>query len=69
MTVLVSQAGSTLCNPMDYNPSISSVYRISQADMLEWVAISSSRRSSPPRDQVDSLLLNHLGSPRGRIVK
>ena len=36
--------------------------------MLEWVAISSTRGSSPPRDQVDSLLLNHLGSPRGRMV-
>ena len=66
--VLVCQSGSTLCGPVDCNPSISSVHRISQARMLEWVAIFSSRGSSPPGDQVDSLLLNHLGSPRGRMV-
>ena len=36
----------TLCNPMDCSPPGSSVYRISQARILEWVAISSSRESS-----------------------
>ena len=30
----------TLCNPMNYSPSGSSVYGISQARILEWVAIS-----------------------------
>ena len=39
-----------LCNPMDCSPPVSSVYEISQARILEWVAISSSRRSSRPRD-------------------
>ena len=36
---------------MNYNPPGSSVHRISQARMLEWVAISFSRRSSLFRDQ------------------
>ena len=39
------------CNPMDCNLPGSSVHGISQASILEWVAISSSRGSSPPRDQ------------------
>ena len=40
----------TLCNPMDCSLPDSSVRGISQARILEWVAISSSRGSSPPRD-------------------
>ena len=40
----------TLCNPMDCHPPGSSVHGISQARILEWVAISSSRGSSQPRD-------------------
>ena len=35
---------------MDYSPLGSSVHGISQARILEWVAISFSRRSSWPRD-------------------
>ena len=38
------------CDPMDYNPSGSSVPRVSQARILEWVAISFSRGSSQPKD-------------------
>ena len=38
------------CDPMDYNPSGSSVHGISQAGILGWVAISSSRGSSWRRD-------------------
>ena len=38
-----------LCDPMDCSPQVSSVHGISQARILEWVAISS-RRSSLPRD-------------------
>ena len=41
---------STLCDPMDYSPPGSSVYRILQARILEWVPISSFRGSSWPRD-------------------
>ena len=36
----------TLCNPLGCNPPGSSVHGISQARILEWVAISSSRGSS-----------------------
>ena len=47
----VAQSYLPLCNPMDYSPRASSVHGISQARVLEWVAISSSRGSSRPRDQ------------------
>ena len=40
---LLAQSCPTLFEPMDYSPSGSSVHRISQARILEWVAISSSR--------------------------
>ena len=40
-----------LCNPMDCSPPGASVHGILQARILEWVAISFSRRSSPPRDR------------------
>ena len=41
---------STLCDPMDCSPPGSSVHGISQARILQWIAISF-RRSSLPRDQ------------------
>ena len=47
----VIQSCLTLCNPMDCSPSGSSVHGILQARILEWVAISSSRGSSQPRDR------------------
>ena len=40
----------TLCNPMDYSPQVSSVPGISQARILEWVAIPFSWGSSQCRD-------------------
>ena len=40
-----------LCDPMDCSVPGSSVHGILQARILEWVAISSSRGSSRPRDQ------------------
>ena len=48
--VLVDQLCPTLCDPMDDSPPGSSVYGISQARILEWVAIPFSRGSSLPRD-------------------
>ena len=48
--VLVTQLCPTLCNPVDCSPPGSSVHGISQARVLEWVAISFSRGSSQPRD-------------------
>ena len=47
----VIQSYPTLCDPMDCSPPGSSVHGILQARILEWVAISFSRRSSQPRDQ------------------
>ena len=40
-----------LCHPLHYNLPSSSVHGIFQARILEWVAISLSRGSSPPRDR------------------
>ena len=48
--VLVAQSYLTLCNPMECSPPGSSVHRISQARILEWVVISFSRGSSWLRD-------------------
>ena len=39
--VKVAQSCPTLCDPMDCSPAGSSVHGISQARLLEWVAISS----------------------------
>ena len=47
---LVAMLCLTLCNPMDCTPPASSVHGIFQARILEWVAISFSRVSSPLRD-------------------
>ena len=49
--VLVAQSWPTLCDPRDYSLPGSSVLGILQARILEWVAISFSRRSFRPRDQ------------------
>ena len=44
---LVAKSSPTLfCDPMDCGPPSSSVHGISQARILEWVAISSSKESS-----------------------
>ena len=42
----------TLCYPIEHSPPGSSVYGILQARILEWVAISYSRRSSQPTDWI-----------------
>ena len=44
----------TLCDPMDCGAPGSSAHRILQARVLEWVAMSSSRGSSRPRDRTRS---------------
>ena len=49
--VSVAQSCPTLCSPKDCGPPGFSVHGILQARILEQVAISSSRRSSQPRDQ------------------
>ena len=63
-----------LCDPTNCSPPGSSVHGIFQARKLEWVAISSSRWSSRPRDQTHISCiscngrwilyqLRHLGNP------
>ena len=47
MVVLCVQSCLTLYDPMDYSLPGSSVHAISQARILEWVAISSSMAFSP----------------------
>ena len=49
VNVLVTQSGPTFCNPTDYSPPGFCVHGILQERILEWVAISFSRGSSPPR--------------------
>ena len=51
MKVLVAQLCPTLCDPTDCGSPGSSDHGILQARILEWVAISSSRGYSWPRDQ------------------
>ena len=48
------QSCLTLCDPME-SPLGSSVHGILQAKILEWVAISSCRGSSHPRDRTQFL--------------
>ena len=50
LKVLVAQPCPTLCNPMDDSLPGSSVHRILQARIQEWVAIPFSRGSSQPTD-------------------
>ena len=49
--VLCCDHSCWLCGPMDFSSPGSSVHGILQARILEWVAISNSRGSSPPRDR------------------
>ena len=48
------QSCLTLCDRMNCSPPGSSVHGISQARILEWVAMPSSRGSSRPSDQTES---------------
>ena len=66
------QLCSTLCDPMDCRPPGSSVRKILQARILEWVAMPSSWGSSPPWDWISYVSCtgrwvlyhqHHLGSP------
>ena len=45
------QSCPTLCNRMDRSTPVSSVRGILKAEVLEWVAMPSSRVSSPATDQ------------------
>ena len=73
---MCSQLRLTLCDAMDCSLPGSSVHGTSQARILEWVVISSSRGSSPPSDQTHvsctgRLILYHCatwGAPREPII-
>ena len=54
--VLVTQSCLTLCNPIAYSLPDSSVHGISQARILEWIAIPFFRGSSRSRDQTQTLV-------------
>ena len=67
----VAQSCPAVCDCMDSSPPCFSVHGMLQAKVLEWVAISSSRRSSRLGSnsrllhwQADSLPPSHRGSPR-----
>ena len=77
-TCVCIQSCPTLYNPMDGNPPGSSLHKTSQARVVEWVAISSPRVSSWPRDSthvsrvscISRQLLYHQGhlrSPSSRL--
>ena len=68
--VAVAQLCPILCHPMNCSPLGSSVHRIFQARMLEWVVITFFRGSSDPEIeprspglQSDCLLCKPLGKP------
>ena len=70
VNMLVTQSCLTLCDPMDYSLPGSSVHRILQARILEWVAIPFSRGSSWPRGrtQVSHIAGGFLSEPPGNSV-
>ena len=55
------QSCPTLCDPMDGSLPGSSVHEISQARILEWVTIYSSRGSSIPRDRTHISYVSCIG--------
>ena len=59
--MLICLSCLTLCIPLDCSPLGSSVRGISQARILEWVAISSSRGSSWPRDWIHISYVSCIG--------
>ena len=74
--VLLARSCSTICDPVDYSRPGSSVHRIFQTRILEWVAISFSRRSSQTQGSNLGLLhckqilyhLSHQRSLRQSII-
>ena len=56
MKVLVAQSCPTLCGPLDYSLPGSSVHEISEARILEWVAIFFPRNLFHPGTEPKSLM-------------
>ena len=63
------QSCLTLCDPMDCSTPGSSVLRIIQARILEWVAMPSFRGSSRPRDWTHIFCISCLGFPDSSVGK
>ena len=61
MYAVHAQSSLLLCDPVECIPPGSSVHGIFQARILEWIAISFSKRSSRPRD--------HTRISGGSVVK
>ena len=59
--LICAQLCPTLFDPMDCSQPGSSLHGISQARILEWVAISSSRGSSRSRDQTSISYISCIG--------
>ena len=59
--VMCTRLCPTLSDPTNCGPPGSSVRGISQARILEWVAVSSSRASSQHRDQTYVSYVSHIG--------
>ena len=59
--VLSHSSSVRLCDPVDCSPPGSSVHGILQARILEWVAMPSSRGSSPPRDRTHVSYVSCIG--------
>ena len=57
----VTQLCLTVCNPLDGSLPGSSIHQILQARILEWVAISFSRRSSWHRDWTHVFCISGIG--------
>ena len=57
----VAKLHLTVCDLMDYSPPGSSIHGISQARILEWVAISSSKGSAQPRGQTHDSYMSGIG--------
>ena len=71
----VAQSCPTLCDPVDYSPTGSSVHGILQARILEWIAISFSRdlpdpgiEPRSPAVEADSLPAEPPGKPKNTGV-
>ena len=72
MCTKLLQSCPILCDSVDHSPSGSSVYAVLHASVLEWVAISFSRGSSWPRDQIQisctAVILYHLSHQRSPLT-
>ena len=62
MCLCLLQSWPMLCDPMDCSPPGFSVHGILQARILEWVAMSSSKGPSQPRDRTCVPCVSYIAS-------